>query len=129
MELAAIAALVYLAVTVVTVAFQLGLAAGAPWGAMAMGGRWPGRFPPRLRALAIVQAIILSLLAMIVVSAAGLAWGDAVLELPWLIWIVVLFAAVSLAMNAVSPSPPERRLWVPVAAVMLACSLVVALTG
>jgi hypothetical protein len=48
---------------------------------------------------------------------------------PWAIWAVVGFSALSLALNAITPSAGERRIWVPVAAVMLASSLVVALAG
>jgi hypothetical protein len=129
MDVTLIAALLYLAVSAFAVAFQLGLAAGAPWGTRAMGGRWPGRFPPALRVLAVVQAVVLSTLAIIVLSTAGVVWPGVTDDLPWLIWVVVLFSAASLVVNLASPSPPERRLWVPVAAVMLVCSLVVALDG
>lgn len=31
---------------IVVAAFQLALALGAPWGEMAMGGKFTGRFPP-----------------------------------------------------------------------------------
>ena len=128
MDLAAIAALVYLAATLVVVGFQVALALGAPWGAYAMGGRFPGRFPPPMRLLAVVQAVVLGLLALVVLGSAGLI-SSGLTEWPWLIWVVVAFSAVSVVMNAASPSPGERRLWVPVGLVMLASSLVVALAG
>ena len=37
----------------VLTAFQLGLAAGKPWGALSYGGRWPGVLPkgPRINSL------------------------------------------------------------------------------
>ena len=69
----------------------------------------------------------LSLLALVVLSAAGVIAPDLTVERPWLIWIVVAMDAVSVVMNAVSPSPGERRLWVPVGLAMLVTSLVVAL--
>ena len=115
--------------TLVVVVFQLALALGAPWGAYAMGGRYPGRFPPAMRALALVQAIVLGLAAVVVVSAAGLTGIDATATRPWLIWIVVALAAVSVVMNTLSPSPGERRLWVPVGLTLLVSSLIVALAG
>jgi hypothetical protein len=127
MDLATLAALVYLAGTLLVVGFQIALALGAPWGAYAMGGRFPGRFPLSLRLLALVQAVVLGLLGLVVASAAGLAGLRLSAELQWLMWLVVGLAALSLAMNAASRSPGERRLWVPVASVMLASSLVVAL--
>ncbi len=127
MDVVALAALAYLAGTLLVVGFQIALALGAPWGAYAMGGRFPGRFPPSLRLLALVQAVVLGLLGLVVASAAGLAGLRLSAELQWLMWLVVALAALSLAMNAASRSPGERRLWVPVASVMLASSLVVAL--
>lgn len=127
MDVVALAALAYLAGTLLVVGFQIALALGAPWGAYAMGGRFPGRFPLSLRLLALVQAVVLGLLGLVVASAAGLAGLRLSAELQWLMWLVVGLAALSLAMNAASRSPGERRLWVPVASVMLASSLVVAL--
>lgn len=129
MDVVVLAALVYTCVTVIVVGFQLLLALGVPWGAYAMGGRFPGRFPPPMRALAVVQAIMLGLCAVVVLSAAELTAPDLVAELPWLIWAVVAVGAVSVAMNAASPSPGERRIWVPASLVMLVSSLVVALGG
>ena len=128
MDLATLAALVYLAATLVVVGFQLALALGAPWGAYAMGGRFPGRFPPSMRLLAVVQAVVLGLLALVVLASAGLI-SIGLTEWPWLIWLAVAVSAVSVVMNAASRSPAERRLWVPVGLVMLASSLVVALAG
>jgi hypothetical protein len=126
MDLADLAALAYLAATLLVVGFQVALALGAPWGAYAMGGRFPGRFPPPMRLLALVQAVVLGLLALVVLESAGLiSLGLA----EWLIWVAVAVSAVSVVMNAASRSPGERRLWVPVGLVMLASSLVVALAG
>jgi hypothetical protein len=121
------AAVAYAAVTLVVVGFQLALAAGAPWGAYAMGGSRPGRFPPALRVAAVVQAVVLALLAVVVVSRAGVAFVGLLDGVPWLVWVPVAVGALSLALNAASRSAGERRLWVPVAAVLLASSLVVAL--
>ena len=126
MDLTTVSALAFVAVVIAAIGFQLALAAGAPWGAYAMGGRFPGRFPPPLRVAAVVQAVVLALLAAVVLARAGLLAPPLA---PWLIWVVVAFSGLSLAMNAVSTSAGERRLWVPVASVMLAGSLIVALVG
>ena len=128
MDVAAIAAFVYLIATLIVVGFQSMLAIGAPWGAYAMGGRSPGRFSPPMRAAAVGQAIVLSLLALVVLSAAGLLAPDLASGLPWLIWVVVAVALASVIMNAASRSRGERRLWVPVGLVMLGSSLAVALS-
>ena len=111
------------------VAFQLGLALGAPWGAYSMGGRYPGRFPPAMRIAAVVQAVVLALLALVVLSAAGLVMPSVADALPWAMWLAVGFSAVSLVLNLVTPSAVERRLWAPVGAILLLTSLAVALTA
>lgn len=124
---ATLAAVAFAAVTVAVIAFQLALAAGAPWGAYAMGGAFPGRFPPRMRVAAVVQAIVLGVFGLIVLSAVGIVAPGIVDTLPWLPWVPVAFSAVSLGLNAISPSAGERRIWVPVALLMLVLSLVVAM--
>lgn len=121
------AALLFTVVTAGVVVFQCALALGAPWGAYAMGGRFPGRYPPAMRIAALVQAVVLGLVALVVLSAAGLVLPSLAQSLPWLIWLAVAFSAVSLVLNAITPSAGERKIWVPVAVVMLASSLVVAL--
>lgn len=45
-------AFVFCTLVAVVVLFQLALAAGAPWGHLAMGGKFPGRLPPPLAMLA-----------------------------------------------------------------------------
>jgi len=129
MDITAVAALVFGVAAVGVIAFQVALALGAPWGAYAMGGAFPERFPPTLRVAAVVQAAVIALLALIVLSAAGLALPSVVREVPLSVWLPVAFSAVSLALNAASRSAGERRVWVPVALVMLASSLAVALTA
>jgi len=122
-----IAAIVFAVVTAGVVAFQVALALGAPWGAYAMGGARPGRFSAPMRAGALGQALILALLAVAVLADAGLVLPTLSESFPWLIWLAVVFSAVSVVLNAISRSAGERRLWLPVALVMLMASLVVAL--
>ena len=57
------AALLYATVSASVVAFQIALAVGVPWGDYAMGGAFPGQFPPALRIAALVQALLLVVLA------------------------------------------------------------------
>ncbi len=123
-----IAALVFSIVTLGVIVFQIALAVGAPWGAYAMGGAFPGRYPPRMRVAAAGMAALLGLLVLIVLSSAGLIIVPMLEGLPSLIWLVVAFSAVSVVLNAASRSAGERRIWVPVAIVMLACSLIVAVS-
>ena len=120
-------AILYAIVSALVIAFQIALAAGAPWGAYAMGGAFPGQFPPSMRIGAIVQAMILAGLAGVVLARAGVALGGWSRASRWLIWIVVAFSALSLVLNLITPSTDERAIWAPVAFVMLASSLVVAI--
>ena len=129
MEPAVVAAVAYAIVTAGVIAFQVALALGAPWGAYAMGGSHPGRLPTSMRVGALVQAAVLGALAVVVLSSAGLVMPSLSEAFPWLVWVAVAVAAVSLVLNAISRSAGERRIWVPVALVLLACSLTVALTA
>ena len=122
-----VSALLYATVTGVVVAFQIALAAGAPWGEYAMGGAFPGQFPPGLRIAALVQAALLIGMAGIVLARAGLftAWSRSP---QWLIWIVVGFSALSFVLNLITPSAGERAIWAPIAFLLLISSTLVAFT-
>jgi hypothetical protein len=123
------AALVFATVSAVVIAFQLALAAGAPWGAYAMGGAFPGRFPVALRIAAVVQAAFFAVMVGVVVSRAGLGlvrWSSASRTLAW---VVVAIAAVSFVLNLITPSAGERAIWAPVAFLLLVSSAVVARRG
>ena len=124
-----VAAVLFAVVTAGVIVFQIGLALGAPWGAYAMGGRYPGRYPAGMRVAAVVQAVALVVLAVIVLSTAGLVVPSLSEGFPWLVWLTVAFSAVSLVLNLITPSAGERRIWAPVGAVLLASSLTVALTA
>lgn len=126
MDLTRVAAVVFALATLGVVGFQLALALGAPWGAYAMGGAFPGTYPVRMRVAAVVQAVILALVAVAVLSLAGLLpapWGATP---TWVAWVISAVLGVGLVLNLITPSAVERRIWAPVVAVMLACSVVVA---
>lgn len=122
-----LAALIHTALTLLVCLFQLALALGAPWGQLAMGGKYPGRFPAALRVAALVQLALLALLAAVVASRAGLVLPQWQESTDWAIWFVVAVHALGTLLNLITPSRWERRLWAPVAGLMLACSLWVAL--
>ncbi|EFQ82457.1 hypothetical protein HMPREF0063_12439 [Aeromicrobium marinum DSM 15272] len=124
-----VAAVVFAAAAGLAVAFQLALAGGAPWGSLTMGGARPGVLPVGLRVAAVVQASVLVLLVVTVLSVADVAPAGIAEALPWVGWVAVGVSAVSLVLNGLTTSPRERRLWAPVAGVMLGSSLVVVLAG
>lgn len=126
MNIRRIAGIVYAAATAVVVAFQIALALGAPWGSYAMGGAYPGQFPPAMRGAALIQAGILLGFVGIVLARAGIALRAWERVSQWMVWVVVAFAVLSLMLNLITPSAGERMLWAPVALVLLVCSLLVA---
>lgn len=121
-----IAAIIFVLLISVVVLFQLALSVGAPWGGIAMGGRFPGKFPVSMRIAAFVQALILSLLGLIVPVHAKLVFPEFYASSDIGIWIVVVVFSLSLVMNLVTPSKWERIIWAPVVAILLTCALIVA---
>lgn len=121
-----ISAYIFSALTVVVAIFQLALALGAPWGELAMGGKFPGRFPPQMRVAALVQMSLLLLIALVVLIRAGLIFDEYYGFSKSAIWFVVVFYMVGAILNLITPSKKERMLWAPVTIVLLICSYVVA---
>ena len=67
-----IAAYIFTIAILISVLFQFALAAGAPWGHLAMGGRFPGKFPRNMRVATVIQAALLTFLAVVVLSRAAI---------------------------------------------------------
>jgi hypothetical protein len=120
------AALGYAVISSGVALFQLALALGVPWGAYAMGGAFPGQYPPAMRVEAVFGIAILGLMAAVVLSRAGLVLPKWSRASRWLVWVIVAYGVVGLVLNLITPSGGERLIWAPVAFVLLACSLVVA---
>jgi hypothetical protein len=69
------------------------------------------------------------LIALVVLSRSGLAlkrWSRAS---AWAIWFVVALSALSVLLNAITPSAGERAVWVPVTLLLLLSSLTVAIVA
>jgi hypothetical protein len=126
MEIKRVAPIVYAVVTLFVVAFQVALAAGAPWGEYAMGGAVPGQFPPAMRIAALIQAALLAGMAAVVLARAGLTLPGWSRVSRWLVWFVVAFLALDLFLNLITPSAGERAIWAPTLLVLLASSAIVA---
>jgi len=107
--------------------FQMALAAGVPWGHLAMGGRYPGKFPPNMRIGAIIQGALMVFLGVIVLSRAGSAFPGLSSLSIILVWVAVGISGISLIINLITQSKWERILWAPVGFLMTVSSLVVAL--
>src|SRR5689334_20235518 len=99
MLIAKVAAVTYAAAIASVVAFQLGLASGAPWGEYACGGAYSGRLPSAIRVVSVVQAVLLAATAAVVTSRAGLFSGAWTERWRRPIWAVVGLMAISLLLN------------------------------
>jgi hypothetical protein len=119
----------FMILIVIAILFQLALALGAPWGEYAMGGRFPGKFPPQMRIAALFQIIVLGVLAVIVLSASGLAFEQFYNFARTAIWFVVAFFVLGSIMNLATKSKDERRIWGPVNILLLLLSIYVAING
>lgn len=122
-----IAAQLFITLITITILFQLALALGMPWGHLAMGGRYPGQFPPAMRVAAVVQILILAALGVIVAIRAGLVFPTWFPLSTRLIWVVVAFCGVSTVLNLITPSKWERIIWAPVNILLLISVLIIAL--
>ncbi len=126
METAAIVAGV--GVAFITI-FQVALALGAPAGAAAWGGSYPGVLPTRLRvASGFVGAIFYPVIFFFILDAGGvvdtgLAEGSFTKGLLWI--LAGLFTLGALA-NFASKSKVER-LWGPVALIIALCCVIIAI--
>jgi hypothetical protein len=123
----ALAAKVFLALTCLVVAFQLALAAGAPWGELTMGGAVRGQLPPRMRAIALGSAVLLACFGAVGAARAHLAFPRWRRTSRGLVWVVAAYSIVGVVLNALTPSQRERALWLPVAVVLAVCAVIVAL--
>lgn len=124
-----IPALIFVGLITIAILFQLALALGAPWGAYAMGGKFPGRLPARMRGMVVVQALILGVFAAVVVARSGAALQDMHTFSRVAIWLVVGFFVLGSVANLVTPSKQERAVWAPVNIALLVSATLVALSA
>ena len=113
--------------TGIVILFQACLAAGLPWGAASMGGKFPGKYPPKMRVVAIVNILILLFIVAIVLSRAGLYFPEMYTFSRTAIWGVVIFMGLGTIMNSITPSKIEK-VWAPVAGIQFIASITIALS-
>jgi hypothetical protein len=121
-----ISATIFTTFTGIVIIFQGCLTAGVPWGEASMGGKYPGKYPPKMRIIAVINIILLSFITTIVLS-------EADLMLPQLkpisgigIWFVVVFFFIGTIINTITPSKIER-IWAPVALIQMITALIIAI--
>lgn len=122
-----ISAIIFTIFTGIIIIFQGCLAAGMPWGEASMGGKYPGKYPPKMRVVAIINIIILGVIAVIVLSRAGFILPQ-LSEISRIgIWFIVVYFSIAAVLNSITPSKIER-IWAPVALVQLITSIIVAMS-
>ena len=107
--------------------FQLALALGAPWGKIAMAGKFPGKLPSKIRIAAVFQMFILLFfiwIALVKSEKMNLEWKDFADKM---IWVVVSFSVIASVLNIITPSKWERIIWAPVCLIMLITSIIIAI--
>ena len=110
----------------VIAAFQFALAAGAPLGRAAWGGK-SATLPANLRRASTLAVVIWLLAAVLILGRGG------VIEVPvpaavltWGAWILVVLSAAGALVNVASSSAWERFGWAPLAAALAILSAIVA---
>lgn len=121
-----VSAIVFTILTGIVVVFQGCLAAGMPWGAASMGGKYPGKYPPKMRIVAIINMIILSFTAAIVLSQSDLLFPQLKSISSIGIWFVVVFYSIGTVLNTITRSKIER-IWTPVVLIQVITSIIVAI--
>lgn len=121
-----VSAIVFAALTAIVMLFQACLAAGAPWGAASMGGKYPGKYPPKMRVVAIINMVVLGFMAALVLSKADILFPQLKTISTIGIWFVVAFLFLGTILNTITPSKIER-IWAPVALVQFITSIIVAI--
>ena len=121
-----LAAIVFTLLTGIVMIFQGCLALGLPWGKASMGGKYPGKYPPKMKIVAVINMVILGGSTVIVLSKSDLLFQQLKPISNIVIWFVVAFMVVGTVLNTITPSKIER-IWAPVALFQLITSLIIAI--
>ncbi|NTZ90006.1 hypothetical protein [Agrobacterium tumefaciens] len=108
-------------------AFQIALAAGAPFGRLAWGGAHRV-LPVKQRIASVASVAIYAFIASFPLQKTGFAiiWPAGWVEPA--IWIIACYLAVSIGLNAMSTSRMERMVMTPVAAILAILFFIVSLS-
>ncbi|HSI76835.1 MAG TPA: hypothetical protein VK957_13115 [Lunatimonas sp.] len=118
---------VFILLTGIIIIFQGCLAAGMPWGEASMGGKYPGKYPPKMRVVAVINMLVLVFVAAIVLSHADLILPQLKSISRTGIWFVVGFLGLGTVLNTITPSKIER-IWAPVALIQMIAVIIIAIS-
>ncbi|MDC7238676.1 MAG: hypothetical protein PQJ45_12990 [Sphaerochaetaceae bacterium] len=116
----------FIVLTALVILFQLCLAAGLPWGAASMGGKFKGKYPKKMRIVAILNSFLLAFFIIIILSRSTFAFSSLFSFSKIAIWFLVAFFVIGTVMNSITPSKIER-IWAPVTLLQFITSLIIAL--
>ena len=94
------AAIIYAIFMGIVIIFQFCLAIGLPWGAASMGGKFPGKYPPKMRAVAVINMFVLTILLLVVLTRAEMILLQYFAFSSYAIWVVVAFSFLSLRLTS-----------------------------
>lgn len=107
-------------------AFQVALAAGAPFGRAAWGGSHE-RLPRKLRVASAAASAVWVLAALVVLAGAGFdASPIPASVVDWATWVLAALLLLGAVMNFLSRSRLERLIWGPIALVLAGLAAFVA---
>jgi hypothetical protein len=111
----------------IVILFQMALLAGAPWGHLTMGGKYPGALPKNIRRVTLVSMLLLIGFALIVLTRAGVFMPEWQPATRVLIWFVVAYCGFGVFLHIITPSRWERIIWLPQIVLLFISSLWLAL--
>lgn len=107
--------------------FQIALAAGAPLGRFAWGGKFAGALPARLRVASFIAALLLILFGLFAAHKPG--WisllDDRIVSIG--LWIILAQQMLNTLGNLASKSKSERTVMTPISGLLAVCFLLLAL--
>ncbi|MBP6837781.1 MAG: hypothetical protein KA190_10790 [Kofleriaceae bacterium] len=119
-------AMLFAIIMAALVVFQLALAGGAPWGALAWGGAHPGRLPRRLRIASAGSTVVY--VGMVVLALDRGGWLDVMSDPASTtgMWVVAGILGLGVPMNLASRSRPERLVMTPVVTTLTVLAALIA---
>lgn len=112
--------------TGIAILFQLGLALGMPWGKASWGGKFPGKYPPKMRIIALLNIFLLLIFILIVLIRSHLIFENLLPIAQFSIWLVVVFSGINTILNTLTPSKIEK-IWIPVTGIQFITSFFIAI--
>lgn len=119
-----VALIIFVTLCCLTMIFHVLVAAGLPWGRFTQGGQHDGQLPIKGRMIAVASTIIIALFIIVALTRSGRILHEYSSVSHTAMWVVTVYMALGVVLNAISRCKAERNLWTPVVLILLLCSLV-----